>query len=380
MGAELAKDMIQVFISYSPNDNSDCEKLQNHLEPMKHQGLIELWCDKYIVAGEERANLINNKLCHADIIILLISPDFIASRYCYEVEMKEAITRHERKEAVVIPVILRPCRWEKGLPFSQLKAANKDGKSVKEYGEDFDLAFCEIANNIAKTVENILHNRNEAANTKQKPPTQLSLCTSTSPKSKLVIIFIIILAIILSNKDKNIINQDLSEKKIDKSLKIEQSNWMQRNCDWNFLSPVELLSQGGHNDCEIVYDIPIKPPYKVAVDVLLKDGDHKAAIIFNDDGISFYQFEIEAKFPPNKGYVALWDSTQWDKSIHSKEIDILPNKITSISIEVYDTQTVFYANNMKLFSYQSSIRPDTKVGLRSAWTKAEFRNFSIIKL
>ena len=85
-----------------------------------------MWHDRNISAGTEWEREINKHLNEADIILLLISPDFIASDYCYSKEMKWAMDRHERGEARVIPIILRPVDNWKGAPFGKLQALPKD--------------------------------------------------------------------------------------------------------------------------------------------------------------------------------------------------------------------------------------------------------------
>jgi hypothetical protein len=138
--------MIRAFISYSHADENYRNELQKHLMSLQHQGIVETWHDRRIVAGEEWAGCIDDELHRADIILLLVSSDFIASRYCYELEMNEALARHERGEAVVIPVILRSCNWT-GLPFGKLQAATREGKAVAKY-PSLDDAFLEITQNI----------------------------------------------------------------------------------------------------------------------------------------------------------------------------------------------------------------------------------------
>ncbi len=138
--------MINIFISYSHVDDNYRNELQKHLTSLQHQSIVETWHDRRIISGEEWADRIDDELRQADIILLLISSDFIYSRYCYELEMTEALARHNRKEAVVIPVILRPCHWT-GLPFGKLQAATKDGKPVEKY-PSIDDAFLEITQNI----------------------------------------------------------------------------------------------------------------------------------------------------------------------------------------------------------------------------------------
>lgn len=138
--------MIKIFISYSHVDDNYRNELQKHLTSLQHQSIVETWHDRRIISGEEWAEKINNELRTADIILLLVSSDFISSSYCYDLEMTEALARHNRKEAVVIPIILRPCHWT-GLPFGKLQAATKEGKPVEKY-PSLDDAFLEITKNI----------------------------------------------------------------------------------------------------------------------------------------------------------------------------------------------------------------------------------------
>src|SRR6185437_14252231 len=93
------------------------------------QKLISIWDDRNISAGKDWAYEVNNHLNEAEVILLLISADFIESDYCYSVEMKKALERHKTGEACVIPVILRPVDWE-GTPFSTLQPLPTDGVPV----------------------------------------------------------------------------------------------------------------------------------------------------------------------------------------------------------------------------------------------------------
>ena len=99
---------------------------------------------------------VNNKhLNSAQIILLLISPDFMASDYCYGVEMKRAMERYERGEAQVIPVILRPVYWQ-GAPFGKLQALPKDAKPIRGPGwRNRDTAFFSVAEGIQRVVREL---------------------------------------------------------------------------------------------------------------------------------------------------------------------------------------------------------------------------------
>jgi hypothetical protein len=152
MSAKPAK-AIEVFYSYSHKDEDLRDELEKHLSILKHQGVIQSWHDRRIGAGREWEAEIDTHLNTAHIILLLISADFLASDYCYDVEMKRAMERHEAKEACVIPVMLRPCDW-RGAPFGKLQALPKDAKPVTSW-PDLDEAFLNVAQGIRAAAEGI---------------------------------------------------------------------------------------------------------------------------------------------------------------------------------------------------------------------------------
>ncbi len=94
--------MVKVFFSYSQGDEEMRKELEIHLGTLKRQGIIEPWHDRRIGAGKEFQNEISRHFEAADIILLLVSPYFIATDYCYETEMSRAMERHEKGEARVI--------------------------------------------------------------------------------------------------------------------------------------------------------------------------------------------------------------------------------------------------------------------------------------
>ena len=132
MSMELKSD-VEVFYSYSHRDEELREELERHLSILKRQGIITDWHDRKIGAGTEWKGQIDIHLNTARVILLLISSDFLASDYCYDIEMRRAIERHEAGEARVIPIILRPVIW-KGAPFEKLQALPKDAKPVTSWG------------------------------------------------------------------------------------------------------------------------------------------------------------------------------------------------------------------------------------------------------
>ena len=140
----------KLFFSYSHADEALRNQLEIHLSGLKRQGLIDTWHDRRIAAGDVFENTISEELEAANAILLLISSDFIASRYCYEVETKRALERHRAREARVIPVVLRPCDWH-DLPFGKLLALPTDGKPITRWA-DIDEAFLDVVRGIKAAI------------------------------------------------------------------------------------------------------------------------------------------------------------------------------------------------------------------------------------
>ena len=163
---------LSLFYSYSHKDETLRDELETHLKLLQRQGMISGWHDRRILAGEEWDKKIDDNLKNADIILLLISADFIASDYCYDVEIKYAMARHENKEAVVIPVILRKCDWH-SVQFSKVKlgdiqALPKDGNAVTIWS-DRDSAWHDVEQGIKKKIEELRKARSWGLNDETTP-------------------------------------------------------------------------------------------------------------------------------------------------------------------------------------------------------------------
>lgn len=135
-------NVLKIFYSYAARDKKLRDALATHLSSLQRQGLIAGWYDGEISPGSERDEELKKHLNLSDIILLLISPDFIASDYCYCQEMMQALERHKRGEAYVIPILLRPTVLH-GLPFAFLHFLPPDGKAVTR-SKDKDDAFTKI--------------------------------------------------------------------------------------------------------------------------------------------------------------------------------------------------------------------------------------------
>ncbi len=136
----------ELFYSYAHKDEKLRNELEKHLFHLKRLGSIVEWYDRDISAGTEWEYEINAHLNSASIILLLISPDFMASEYCYSTEMTRAMERHEAGEARVIPIILRPSDW-KSSPFSKLQVLPTNGRPVTKW-QSRDEALVDVARGI----------------------------------------------------------------------------------------------------------------------------------------------------------------------------------------------------------------------------------------
>lgn len=145
---------VNVFFSYAHKDEHLRDELAMHLSNLRRQKIISEWHDRRISAGTEWAGQIDQHLDSGRIILLLISPAFMSSDYCHDVEMLRAMERHENGEARVIPVILRPCDW-KGAPFSKLQALPKDAVAVTLWGNQ-DEAFLNVVDGIRKAIDDLV--------------------------------------------------------------------------------------------------------------------------------------------------------------------------------------------------------------------------------
>ena len=163
--------MASVFFSYSHADEVLRDQIEKQLSLLKRQGLIDTWHDRRIGAGSDFAKEIDEHVDSDDIILLLVSPDFLDSDYCYEREMGRALERHEAGDAVVIPIILRHCEWQHA-PFGKLNAVPSDGRPVTKF-PDRDEALLEVAKGVRAAAERV--------NAKTSRPPSSSPRTTTQP-------------------------------------------------------------------------------------------------------------------------------------------------------------------------------------------------------
>ncbi len=141
-----------VFFSYAHEDEWLRDELETHLKLLQRQGIISTWHDRKLLPGGDWDGEIDARLERAEIILLLVSADFLASDYCWDREVRRAVERHEKGEATVIPILLRDCDW-KGAPFERIQGLPKDMRPVNS-SKDRDPVWKSIAASIRAVAEN----------------------------------------------------------------------------------------------------------------------------------------------------------------------------------------------------------------------------------
>ncbi|MGB3309886.1 MAG: toll/interleukin-1 receptor domain-containing protein [Nodosilinea sp.] len=167
-----------MFISYSHRDEDLKQELEDHLALLKRQDKICPWQDRQIEAGTEWNEQIRAALDEADIILLLVSPRFMNSDFCYGKEMQRAMQRHQNGDARVIPIILTPTDW-KGAAFDRLQMLPKNSKPVVDW-PNHDAAFVDVVKGIRRAVESLAPSSDKTDNGWAIPPQIKSALGSSS--------------------------------------------------------------------------------------------------------------------------------------------------------------------------------------------------------
>lgn len=141
---------VQIFISYSHADDRVLERLHKHLAMMQRDALISAWSDHQILPGANLNAAISSELEKADIFLALLSPDYLASNYCYEKEFEFALERSREGALRVVPVIAEPCDWLSS-PFQEFLALPKEGKAISEW-TNANNAYLDIVTGLRRLV------------------------------------------------------------------------------------------------------------------------------------------------------------------------------------------------------------------------------------
>jgi hypothetical protein len=144
----------KVFVSFAHEDQELANELITHLTPLRRSGLIQLWSDRATGPSSDWTRELDLRIEQADVILLLISPDYLASEYCYDVEMKRALEKHHSGTARVIPVILRPSAWSLA-PVAELQTLPANGTPISTW-KNRDEAFVNVTKSIQIAIQNPL--------------------------------------------------------------------------------------------------------------------------------------------------------------------------------------------------------------------------------
>lgn len=148
-----AAPTLTVVISYSHKDEELRDELEAHLSVLRRLNIVETWHDRKLVPGQGWDPRIKEMIYAADVILLLLSADFFNSDYCYDEEMRIALERHDRGDAVVVPVVARPCQW-KQTEIAAIHGLPKDMRAVSLW-EDRDLAWNDVAEGVTKIARQV---------------------------------------------------------------------------------------------------------------------------------------------------------------------------------------------------------------------------------
>lgn len=259
----IALNPIKVFISYSHKDDDLREEFDTHLANLKRQEKITAWHDRAIEAGSEWEAQIKEHLESAQIILLLISPDFMASDYCHDIEMQRAIKRHDAGTARVIPIILRPTDWE-GSPFSKLNALPKSQPVTK--WEDKDSAFLNVVEGIRKAVDRLTgfydapKTVREVEVASKKSSKKASLNNFTTTVLPIIVVLLIVIFFIYSELTMKSVNLLIREKKYEECLTKLNQNFLlhsvtlnsRNSCYSGLIEQARKIFDENNNDKEAI--------------------------------------------------------------------------------------------------------------------------------
>jgi hypothetical protein len=144
---------VNVLYVYDEEDEQLQKKLSTHLSLLRRQNWIADLVPQKLLAGEKKEEAITSYLNTAEIILLLVSANFIASDYCYSQAMTRALERKEENTARVIPIILKECDWQTA-PFYALQSLPKGVSSVAA-SRDIDETLKNIAMELRRVIESL---------------------------------------------------------------------------------------------------------------------------------------------------------------------------------------------------------------------------------
>lgn len=140
----------KAFISYSHADERGLERLHKHLSMLRREGSLDAWFDHAILPGTNLSQIIRNELDESELFLALVSPDYLASNYCYEEEFSYVLNRARAGDLRLVPIILEPCDWLSS-PLSEFLALPKDGKPISEW-TNVNNAYLDVVTGLRRVV------------------------------------------------------------------------------------------------------------------------------------------------------------------------------------------------------------------------------------
>lgn len=147
---------LHIFLSFAHEDRAFRDALDVHLSVLQRAGLISDWHKQEVLPGSEWQDVVDQRFNQADIILLFVTPNFVASDYCYSVQMNQALAKHDAGLARVIPILFRPTFWyDLDLPFTKLQKLPTSGNKAVSEWKNKDRAYVEIVEGIKRAIEEL---------------------------------------------------------------------------------------------------------------------------------------------------------------------------------------------------------------------------------
>ena len=141
----------RAFVSYSHVDERALERLRKHLSVLKREGTLPIWTDHAIVAGDRLDTVISAELERSQVFLALVSPDYLASGYCYDKEFKRAMELSSEGRMRIVPIIVEPCDWLSS-PLKDFSALPKDGQAISGFTNE-NVAYLSVVSGLRRMIE-----------------------------------------------------------------------------------------------------------------------------------------------------------------------------------------------------------------------------------
>ncbi|MEM9823172.1 MAG: glycosyl hydrolase family 18 protein [Bacteroidota bacterium] len=173
---------INVFIAYSRKDVDYLNQLRTYLQPLQRNRTIQIWYDGEIAPGATWEAEIKRHLYDADIVLLLVSADSLASNYFYDQEMAAAMQRHRDHQTIVVPIILRDCAWEL-TDLQQFQALPKDGLPIDKWDSESS-AYANVVRGLYKSIDQVKERKARLGSQTEQGLNQTSPKVERKPSQK----------------------------------------------------------------------------------------------------------------------------------------------------------------------------------------------------